>query len=37
MLLGRLNLQQEYAEFNYLNSKTHNDLNHLQVDLERMT
>ncbi len=30
------NLQQEYAEFNQFNSKTHNDLKHLQVYLEQM-
>ncbi len=31
------NLWQEYVELNQLNEKTHNDLNHLQVDLEQMT
>jgi hypothetical protein len=28
------NLQQEYAELNKLNWKTHNDLKHLQTNLE---
>ncbi len=31
------NLQQEYAELNKLNWKTHNDLKHLQTNLEWMT
>jgi len=31
------NLQQEYAELNQFNWKTHNDLIRLQVELERMT